>query len=272
MKKVLKIFSLCLIILLSLSIFASCGNDIANDKNKDENKNVVDLVLSEIDDISEYKIVRPDKGDGAKAALVTLRDALKEKLGIDLKVGTDFDGAAPKEILIGLTSRNESKEAAQGLRSGDFKICKTDTKIVIVGGSDIGLARAMDFITKYCISTERNSFAVPAGDGYLGKAKYVSDKISIDGVDIGEFTIASTTYGNLEQFAEKIMSDVIGVELATSRSTSDTDKNYIIVDNTGTVEDKFTISVEDGNILICGSYSSTGRGDLQGNCRKDRGA
>ena len=59
-------------------------------------------------------------------------------------------------------------------------------------------------------------------------------------------------------YSEKIMNEVIGVELNTSKSVSDANKNYIIVDNTGTVEDKFTISVEDGNILISGSYNSTG--------------
>ncbi len=253
MKKTLKVISLCVVVLLSLSVFFGCGKE--NGKNNG-NTSGKQLVLEEIKDISDYKIIRPDKGDGAKNVLVELRAELKDKLGVDLKVGTDFDGSSAKEILIGNTNREESKTAAEGLRSSDFKICKINSKIVIVGGSDVGLEKAMEFVSMYLISTERSSFAVPAYDGYLGRANYIADKITIDGADISEFTIASATYGKLDDFSKKIMNEVIGVELDTSKSTSDENKHYIIVDDTGTIEDKFSISVEDGNIMIKGSYNS----------------
>ncbi len=252
MKKTFKYLSLCLMLLLSAAFLLGCGDQ--KDPNEDKRQ---DLWLEEIHDIEQYKIVRPDKGDGAKNALTALRDTIKEKLNIELKVGTDYSGAVEKEILIGLTSRTESKAAANDLRASDFRIRIIGSKIVIVGGSDVGLERAMDFVLKYCISTERNSFAVPTGAGYVGKGNYISDKISIDGVDISEFKITSKTYGNLSGFANKIMSDVIGIELKTTNSTSNKDSHYIMIDNTGVVADKFSISVEDGNIIIKGSPNST---------------
>ncbi len=260
--KIIKASVAVILLLTALSLLFGCGGR-NTDADPGTNKNdgyiqsgePKDVYVQTVSDIAQYKIVRPDKGDVEKKALVALRTGFQEKLGIDLKVGTDFDGAAAKEILIGNTSREESKGVSDGLRSGDFKIRQKGEKIVIVGGSDKALMDAVDFAVEYLMSTERNSFAVPVKEGFTKRVNYISDKISVEGVDISEFKIASEYYTELDPIVERIQNEVIGVTLETTKLIAE-GEHYIIVDNTGLVENEYSVKVENGNVVIKGSYSS----------------
>ncbi len=258
MKKSTKALMAVLAFMLSVVLLAGCGDD-GSGMNKGDNgssgSSPKDIYVQKVADIAEYKIVRPENGDVEKKALVALNAGFKERLGINLKAATDYSGSSGKEILIGATNRPESKEAAEGLRMGDFKICQKGDKIVIVGGSEKALMDAVDFAIEYLMCVERNSFDVPVKDGFTRKINYISDKISVEGVDIGEFKIASEYYTDFDTIVAKIQNEVIGVTLDTSKIIAP-GEHYILLDNTELMENEYSIKVEDGNIVISGSYNS----------------
>ncbi len=245
-----------LLTLFALLIAAGLFSCEENGKRVQTDENGIPyLYFTEFGDISEYTIVRPDKGDTEKKELSRLRTALGDRLGVELEVGTDWGGEKAKEILVGLTSRDESQKAANGLLAGDYRILVDGKKIIIVGGSDSALEKAVDFVLNYCINEEKKGFYVPSGDGYLKTGSYIADSISIGGTDISEFKLTS------EYFDTKKLSDAmvgaIGKELPVEKYESITDGGkYIIVENTGLSEDKFSFSVENGNLYIRGSYNS----------------
>ncbi len=256
MKTILKYFAWSLFVLTAVFLIAGCSKDKpGSDAGGEAEGSAKDIYVQSVSDIAEYRIVRPDKGDAEKKALVALRSGFKSKLELDMKVGTDFDGTAAKEILIGATNRPESAEAAEGLRMGDFRVCQINGKIVIVGGSEKALMDAMDFVIEYCFIPERNIFAVPVKDGFTKKIDYLVDKITVDGVDIGEFKIAYGTYSKSEELIERFENEIIGVTLDSTRTASG-DGHYIVIDSTGLIENEYSVKVEDGNILIKGSYNS----------------
>ena len=112
------------ILLALVMLFSACGK--TEDKNSDEKKGSESVAetengtekitepIYETVDVSEYTLVRPDKGHEAeKEALVAIRKAIMTDLGITLRAVTDFETETKKEILIGDTSRDESKRAME---------------------------------------------------------------------------------------------------------------------------------------------------------------
>ena len=97
-----------------------------------------------------YRIVRPDEGSDSEIQLaIDLKKSLKELTGADFSLKTDF--LMPNEsvtdvfeILVGATNRPESIEAKEGLTGDEYVIRVVGNKIVIVGGSDLMTARAVE--------------------------------------------------------------------------------------------------------------------------------
>ncbi len=247
MKKILKISLLFLILAISVLLFVSCEKD-----NKSNNNSVV---LETVSDIAEYKIVRPDSGDGAKAGMVALNKALYENLDITLEVGTDSSVAASKEILIGLTSRKASADVAVDMRPGDWTVKMVGSKIVIIGGNDTSLEKAVDFVIKNCINKERNIFAIPGGNGYSYIHTY-ADKFTIAGTDIKNFIVTSSTY-DLKNLVKRFEDEVVGFKMESKKSELVKEGEHcIIVEATEVIENKYSVFVKDGSLVIKGSYNS----------------
>ena len=154
-KGMLPYFSILLVLVI---LFSACGK--TEDKNNGEKKGRESVAGTEkvteptyeTIDISEYSLVRKDNGTSAeKEALVAIRKAIMTDLGVTLKALTDFDGKSKKEILIGDTSRDESKRAMEEIRTEyDYIIRKDGDKIVIVAGSDETIASAAALFIEKC--------------------------------------------------------------------------------------------------------------------------
>ncbi len=107
---------------------------------KPENPPEEDVPMLDIikDGVTSYVIVRPDSCDTAlKTSASLLLNALKTISGTtDIGIKTDYEEAAPYEILIGNTNRPESAEVAARLGDNDYRIEIVGDKLVIVGRDD----------------------------------------------------------------------------------------------------------------------------------------
>lgn len=156
------------------------------------------------DIVHETQIIRGDKlgaqTNEVKCA-VELMKAIREAMGIEITIGTDYSGpygtpVLDCEILIGDTERPESAQALEKLNATDKKtdylICAIGKKICLVAKNDRGLQMAVDtFISKHLyksdsviytsqkleatgmfILPENVYFKVPAAGGATHKERY----------------------------------------------------------------------------------------------------
>ena len=115
-----------------------------------------DLTLM-LDKQSVFTVIRPDvAADDVVDAAISVNKAIKELTGSMLKISTDFLGPNDSledhvyEILVGNTSRQESKDLMGKLKSNQFAIKTTDSKIIIVGSTSHMLTLAVEyFIENY---------------------------------------------------------------------------------------------------------------------------
>ena len=243
MKK--RIIPILLAIILAI-LMVSCG---------EEKSGLEGITLETIENLSEYVVVRSDytlSKDEIKCA-TTLRAAIEDSTGVPVGIKTDYDNNT-FEILVGNTNRQQSIDAAEGLRYFDYIIKRDGDKIVIVGGSDEALAAAVELFTMEFIDSEKKTVSVPAGDGFIHKEEYAYDKITVDGVDIASFTINNNSFEDSDAFAASL-SKMIGAKIGDSGQYNK-DRHYIILDGTELIADKYSISLEDGNIVIKGSTRS----------------
>lgn len=122
--------------------------------------------------VSDYVIVRPEDCQSFIVdSMSDLREAFKNKYGVTikpqddwvkgLKDGEAYDSEAP-EILIGATNRRESIEALATLNPGEYKICVSGNKLVLIGTTDYLTSMAVNAFTDYVnASAEGADLLVP---------------------------------------------------------------------------------------------------------------
>lgn len=236
------------LVLLFAMAFASCGEKAPANSGA--------IVLKTIDNLSDYVIVRSGNSNADVTKLATtLRKAINDATGAGVSIKTD-EFKAQYEILVGKTARQESADALEGLRASDYVIKMVGNKIVIAAGSDAALEKACEFFKANFINSENKVVKVPTGDGYRVTGKYIVDSLTVDGVDISEFSIYYA--GKLLDTAAICtrMRDAFGAELPLVSGNEIKDDHYIYLDNTGLIEHEYSVEVLDGDIYVKGSYNT----------------
>ncbi len=258
MKKTIFAVILSFILLISL---VSCGK---NPAKTDGGENDGTLKIKEVAGIESYTIIRGDKSeDVVKSAASSLITAISKSTGNKLKISTDRGSASKYEILVGETSRKESKETFDILGGEyDYAIKKDGSSIIIIGGSPETTAEAVKvFIANFIIE---GKIYAPEGDGYFMLNHNPVKSLTIGGKDISEFkfyylqkTSSDTAKTNLEFVTEARdrLGEKIGKRLDIVESMSK-NLNYIIVDTSELGYTNGSISVKDGNLILRGSYHS----------------
>lgn len=192
MKKVI-----CLILTLCMLAFAfaACGNDPGEKPNDGPGS------LPGVDESSRFKLVE----NGASEYTLIRSDSSKEKYaislmqsinsvvrtasGVELEMDTDWQAAdsAKKEILIGNTNREETKEVLASLGDYDYAIKQVGNKIVITGKSSYTVTSAVNYFVNEVLE-KGGSFS----EGYFSLPK------EFDHVEVcpGTITIAEGTTAN----------------------------------------------------------------------------
>lgn len=240
-----------MLLVLTLAVMVSCGET----KNDDPNT----ITLKTIDNLSEYVIVRGDTSSNGITTLATsLRKAINDATGASVSVKTDAY-SNNYEILIGETKRQQSIDAYADLRYYDYTVKLVDNKIIVAGGSEEALGNAVELFKQQFIDAEKKTIKIPSGAGYTYKADYKFDKITVDGIDLGEFDVYYN--GSALLVDDKLpfintLRTTFGVDIGFERKTMLDDKHYVIIDNTGLIADEYNIEISDGNIYIKGSYNT----------------
>ena len=168
------------------------------------------------------------------------------------------------EILIGSTNREESADAAtRHLKYYDYVIKYIDTKLVINAGSDEALGNAVDYFIENYVNTNTASTV----DGWKEIMKldyeYIYNSnigtLTIDGVDISEFTICSSIpTTKTDKFIAELL-EKAGEKL-TCPATITNHAHEIIIGDCGKPEydkaveglsgNEYVIDVIDGDLVI----------------------
>lgn len=164
---------LLVLLLVSVVLLVSCSetpDDLSPSLSPEEM-----LVLME-NGAPVYQVIRSDSLNGqhenTKSA-IRLISALKEKTGIELKIGTDYSGkgGTPQteyEILVGTTNRPESEQAMNALGADGYLIRVIGTKLCIVATDDRSMRAAIDdFLENYVY--------------FEGGKLFTSNTLSVDG-------------------------------------------------------------------------------------------
>lgn len=104
---------------------------------------------------TQYIAVRDEDGGDFSASMISLwREQLESITGQTIKVSTDSVPKSKisengyvsdeKEVLLGVTNRAESMEAAKKVGAMDYTISITDTKVIICGGTPLSTMRGID--------------------------------------------------------------------------------------------------------------------------------
>lgn len=140
-----------------------------------------------------YRIIRGDNcAQSVTDACTKLRSAVKNAVGSAPGIGTDWTnpalpstGESEYEILIGQTTRTESKEALVGLKYDDYVITIRGSKLVVVGGSDSATVAAVDVLIQTLVSG--TTWNVSTRDCVTYSAEYPADSLTMLGRDVSEW-------------------------------------------------------------------------------------
>ena len=108
---------------------------------------------------TDYVIVRPEQCQNyITDAMTDLRKAIESKYGVSIKPQDDWVKGHPKgeayiseapEILIGETNRKESMEVLATLQPGEYKVCVSGNKLVLIGTTDYLTGLAVQEFVKF---------------------------------------------------------------------------------------------------------------------------
>ncbi len=234
-----------IVLMLVTVLFSSCGERAGNDDSSI-------VTLKTIDNLSEYAIVRSEASSSEVTALATsLRKAINDATGASVSVKTDYYNST-YEILIGETNREQSISAAEELRYHDYTVKKDGNKIVVVGGSNKALKDAIELFKTQFIDSDKKIINIPSGKGYTYRGIYKFNNITVDGVDIGDFKLYNNSFIDVENEILQNLCDDFGGNYQISKEIL-ADEHYIIFDGTELIADKYSITIQDGNIIVKGS-------------------
>ena len=214
--KFTRILSLCLALLTVVALLASCNKE--EEPTPEEPVAPTETTLNVITEgITEYVIVRDYKASNAVVdAVNNVVDSIKLNIGADITIKECYndlteeeaenDVPAPKEILIGMTNRQESIDALSNLRSKDYTISVHGEKLVIGGIGEEGTITAITKFLNDFVAEQGNRFAVRQGimqnlvmstaNDVNFTAKYSYTTVAMAGVRIDSFGMVYPKYSD----------------------------------------------------------------------------
>ena len=167
--KPIRILSLLLALLTVLTLLCACKPE-----EETPSEPVAPAVTSLnliVNGKTDYVIVRDyQASEKVVSAVQELASSIKNNIGATVTVKECFsnreessDVKAEKEILIGMTNRDESINTLSNMRSKDYTICAQGSKLVIGGGGDDGTLSAIARFIQDFVIEQGNLFAVKQG-------------------------------------------------------------------------------------------------------------
>ena len=250
-KTMKKLFFAILALILVFAV-ASCMPEKKEDGNSSEtNQNAIEtLDPNAALNASEYVIVRSDLAKKTvKEAATALREGIKAKTGIDVKIVTDMKGAADKEILVGASKRI----SADGIMLDQFKITRMGNTIAIVGGTDEQTAKGVEYFVENLVSDK--GLLLADGYSYVPESGFTVTTMKVGGKDVFEVAVASDVDNT--SFATNLttlMSEKVGLPVEQVKKI---DKANVIVSAdtsiAGIKEDEWAVYTKDSKVYLIGA-------------------
>ncbi len=234
-----------ILVVLTMCIFwlISC------EKAEIQDKNVV--YIDRVNNFENYVFVDMQKSNATADKMRALRAAIKDLTGVSLKAEAAYKNNQ-YEILVGATNREESLEAERNLGPFDYLIQHKNNKIVIAGGSQESLSKAIELFIGECVDSEEKTLYVP--EEYIYKHVYPGKGVTLEGAAIESFKIINNTVISDEQLSKELLS-IFGSEFDFEKEITE-GEHYIIFDASSYKYEDYSISVEDGNLHLFGSARS----------------
>ena len=271
-----RVLSLMMILVMVVGLLVGCGGD--GDKKKTEeagnNVNVEGIInTADVNYVADgeavYRVVRPDGDSVAASVAQYIYKQMRDKLGVSMRsVADTADATDIYEILVGMTAREESKQAMAyldsktGGRYDDYVICTIGKKICIYSENpDVLQKAAEDFINNFAVAE-----GVKGGIAYTKATEGNFESIKVNGVELGKFDFIRPHY-NSSWLTECEMQEIIdtvyaktGYMMEIKHDTKTEPQEYeIIVGNTARegVEaigdfDQYKIAVKGKKVYING--------------------
>ena len=220
--KLTRILSLLLALLTVASLLCACKPD-ENDDPETEEPVATSLSLI-VNGETDFVIIYDNKAsDEIVSAIQVLTESIQNNIGTSLTLQPCFmdrqeesDVVGPKEILIGMTNREESTSTLGTMRSKDFTICTKNGKLIIGGGGEAGTLSAITSFINDFVVAQGNRYAVKQGQKQ--NLIFSSDK-AVNEVGTYSYTSAHLMGISLDQFGIIYpKKDYIGEELARELS------------------------------------------------------
>ncbi|MBR7098148.1 MAG: hypothetical protein IKC59_01925 [Clostridia bacterium] len=209
--------SVCALLLMSMGVM-SCTTP--TEESKESLESVEQITISEADegmDLSnavqlicngetEYLIVYPAANENMEKDIADrVRAELISATGVRLSCVADDSIAAKKsegkEILIGLTNREESIAAHATLRSRDYSAVIRGDKIVLAGQSFYMLINAYEAFREHMVSRDGSVYS---NCNVQYTASYTAKNPCINGVSLGEYRIVYQNRSDAKEMASAI--------------------------------------------------------------------
>ncbi len=163
-KDLLKLTVLLLVLCQLLTLLWGCAVSdkapVTTDEAPITETDTADVNITKTN-ISQYSIVVPENSsDGAMAVAMLLQSYIKEALGVELEIRTDYvrEGSdeyyeSEYEILVGNTARAETEELYKTLGERDSGYCMIKSKLLICGLSKDALTESAELWRTEILST-----------------------------------------------------------------------------------------------------------------------
>ncbi len=227
-----------------------------------EENNVLDVVTN---GTSEFAIVYPSLCDSSiKELAQKVQKTVKDYIGAELEMHSDTKKSR-YEILIGDTSREETAEILGSLREKDAMLYVGEEKIVLVGGNEEYLKKAVAKFLQVIYSqgkkgTVNGSLQLCSSDNERVSYKYpASENYSINGNRIKEYIIVyddASTVARYEAYVlQRTVLARVGYELPVySESDNNSDKEILVGMTSrteGSIEDQsFAVELQGNKLCL----------------------
>lgn len=186
--------SLFLLVACMLLVFCACEGSMPNTEDTG------DLTEAGIlaSDLQKYSIVTSVTATAKEIdASMLLKKTIAEKYGVQLTVANDSqkagdgnDAVSDYEMLVGQTSRAQSRAFVQGLRASDYGYTLSDRKIVISGTNGADTYKAVERFIADVLNRQISDVFMRQADEFYHREVYTYQAVKINGAELSEYAIS----------------------------------------------------------------------------------
>ncbi len=193
MKRNLKWYSICLLLIITVAVLFSCSEDPvkphetgtgdATETTENLENDPNSLVLIDADGNSQYTIVYSSNcGETEKNAAAQLRNEIQRITNVRLDLAEDLNGNNDKEfeILVGKFPRDEVEELTSNFRYSDWTVSSIENKLYLVGGSEEATEYAVNYFIENYVSANGPVIFKP-DDQKTERKEYPISSLKING-------------------------------------------------------------------------------------------